>query len=385
MSSQSSTRPAGAGSETRAARPHRPSLPGQVVLVFQGGGALGAFQPGVYEAMHEAGIEPDWVVGTSIGAINGAIIAGNPAEQRLERLHEFWARLGQHNALGATGPFHRLGKSLVNMNTLTRGIPGFFTPNLAALFGPFAPLGLDAASFYSTAPLRESLEVLIDFDYLRSRALRLTVGAVSASSGAMRYFDSRDGALTVDHVMASGALPGVFPAVRIDGEPFWDGGVYSNTPAEVVFDDNPRRDSVIFAAQLWNPQGDEPRTMGEVGERQKDIQFSSRAASHIRRHQQIHNLRHVITELARRLPEDARGLPEVRELTAWGCRTTMHVINLLSPRLGHDDHSKDIDFTSEGIAARWKAGYDNARRAIAAAPWSGPVDPSAGVLIHDIS
>jgi len=368
------------------APPERPaSLPGQIVLVLQGGGALGAYQLGVYQAMHEAGIDPQWVVGTSIGAINGAIIAGNAPEARIDRLHEFWDRMQIDGPELFGKMFPALTSTFTNLGTFSRGITGFFELNPAALLGPHVPLGVDKASYYSTAPLRKTLLGLIDFDVLASKATRLTVGAVNARTGAMRYFDTRREVLTVDHVMASGALPPAFPAIRIDGEPYWDGGIYSNTPTEVVLDDNPRRDSVIFAVHLWNPEGGEPSSLWDVAGRQKDIQYASRATSHILRQQQIHKLRHIIRELTQRLPESARAKADVQELASWGCGTTMHVVRLMAPRLMNEDHTKDIDFTRRGIDARWNAGYNTMQQAIAAAPWRGAVDPRDGVLIHEVA
>ncbi len=203
----------------------RPGAPGphtsvgQTILALQGGGALGAYQVGVYEAMHEAGMEPDWVVGTSIGAINGAIIAGNHPKKRMGRLHEFWDRmeLDRRNSLSAF--MSMFGNALTNMTTVISGVPGFFAPNPQALFGLHARLGVDRAAYYTTDLLRETLNHLIDPHYLQSKKTRLTVGAVNANSGAMRYFDGRQDALTVDYIMASCALPPAFPAVRIDGEP----------------------------------------------------------------------------------------------------------------------------------------------------------------------
>jgi NTE family protein len=358
-------------------------LPGQVVLVLQGGGALGAYQWGVYQAMHEAGIEPDWVVGTSIGAINGALIAGNAPEDRLDRLRAFWERMEIRPAGGLQGAFAAMGNILANLNTITSGLPGFFKPNGASLFGQHAPLGIEHAAYYSTEPLRETLSGLIDQSHLDGQHTRLTVGAVNARTGVMTYFDSQQQPLRVDHVMASGALPPAFPAVRIDGEPYWDGGIYSNTPTEVVLDDNPRRSSVIFSVQLWNPDGPEPSTLWQINGRQKDIQFSSRSTSHVAEQQKIHKLRHIIRELVKHIPEDQRRQAEVAELAAWGCGTTMHLVQLTAPRLDREDHTKDIDFTQAGIHARWAAGYADTRRALTEAPWLQPVDPRDGVVIHD--
>lgn len=360
----------------------RPGLPGQVVLVLQGGGALGAYQVGVYEALHDAGIEPDWVIGTSIGAINAALIAGNARERRLERLNDFWRHVEQP-ATGA-GPLDWLGMGnwVANMTTVMRGIPAFFEPSMTALRGTRASVGVESAAYYSTEPLRQTLGELVDFGALHDGPMRLTVGAVNACSGAMRYFDSRNETLCVEHVMASGALPPAFPAVRIDGEPYWDGGLYSNTPIEAVLDDRPRRDSLIFAVNVWHQTAPEPESIWQVMGRQKDIQFASRADSHIARQKQIHRLRHVIRQLTQQLPAGRQGDPLVKELSSWGCGTTMHVAHLLAPRLEGEDHTKDIDFTPAGVKARREAGYADTRRMIERAPWRAPTDPIEGVVEH---
>ena len=288
----------------------RASLPGQVVLVLQGGGALGSYQAGVYQALHEAGVEPDWIVGTSIGAINASLIAGNAPQNRLARLIEFWSRSAAQLRSGTLrGVLPGFGDKWSYWTTLTHGIPGFFTPNPLAHAGDFYPLGADRAGYYSTAPLEATLAELVDFNLINQGNPRLTVGAAHVRTSQMTYFDSRRCKLDVKHIMASGALPPAFPAVRVDGELYWDGGILSNTPTEVVLDDNPRRDSLIFTVHLWNPVGAEPSTMAEVLNRHKDVQYSSRIASQITRHQQTHRLRHVINELAARLPETERDRP----------------------------------------------------------------------------
>jgi len=389
-----STRPAPARRKSRpplpGADPSRPpreapptnGLPGQVVLVLQGGGALGAYQVGVYRALHEAGIEPDWVIGTSIGAINAALICGNAPGARMDRLDRFWSEVEQKAP--ATNAFDWLGLNpmLGTLNTVFRGIPSFFTPNLAALRGAKAEVGIEAASYYSTAPLRQTLDTLVDWPYLSACHTRLTVGAVNALSGEMRYFDSKKEPLVADHVMASGALPPAFGAVRIDGQPYWDGGIYSNTPIEAVLDDKPRRDSLIFAVNVWHQTAAEPDSIWEVMARTKDIQFASRADSHIARQKQNHRLRHVIRELVKQLPASRHGEDKIRELASWGCGTTMHVAHMLAPRIDNEDHTKDIDFTTAGIRMRREAGYADTKRMIARAPWSAPVDPIEGVIEH---
>ena len=356
---------------------------GQIVLVLQGGGALGAYQAGVYQALHEAGLEPDWVIGTSIGAINASLIAGNKPEHRLAKLEAFWNRVVHNPALDIAASVPGIGRAWSNWMTVTTGIPAFFKPNPLAFLGQHVALPVDAAGYYSTHPLEETLSDLVDFPAINGGPTRLTVGAANIQTGEMRYFDSRDTKLTVRHVMASGALPPAFPAVRIDGELYWDGGIVSNTPVEAVFDDNPRRNSLVFAVHMWNPDGPEPDTIREVFNRQKDVQYCSRAVSQIKRQKQIHRLRHIIAELAMRLPESERQSNLVREMAGYGCLTRMHVVRLLSPPLEGEDHTKDIDFSRKGIRCRWAAGFSDARRVLADAPWEAEVDPIEGFYLHE--
>jgi len=355
---------------------------GQQVLVLQGGGALGAYQVGVYQALHEAGVEPDWVIGTSIGAINAGIIAGSKPAERMDRLREFWRRV-EHGHVFEWALPTELSNLWRNWTTIWNGLPALFTPNSAAFTSPHAHLGPEGAGYYSVEPMRRTLADLIDFDEVNGGDVRLTVGASRVTSSEMHYFDSRDMPLGLDHIMASGALPPAFPAVRIDGELYWDGGILSNTPVEVVFDDNPRRNSMVYAVHIWNPHGSEPETIWEVMNRQKDVQYSSRSGSHIKRQRQLHRLRHVITELSALVPDDMRRNTDVAKLAAYGCPTRMHVIRLLAPRLDCEDHSKDIDFSPSGIRARWEAGYSDTMRTLEAAPWRAETDPLEGFVLHE--
>jgi NTE family protein len=374
----------GASKMAQPRRAYEPHVgPGQIVLVFQGGGALGAYQAGVYQALHEAGIEPDWIIGTSIGAINASLIAGNTPDRRLPRLKEFWDRVAHKAAWSGSAAWPQMCQALSYWNTLAYGIHGFFQPNPMAFLGTHVLLGADKAGYYSTAPLEKTLGELVDFSLVNRCKPRLTVGAAHVRTSQMKYFDSREMEIGVRHVMASGALPPAFPAVRVDGELYWDGGILSNTPTEVIFDDNPRRSSLIFAVHMWNPIGPEPETMWEVMHRQKDIQYSSRVATHIARQLQNHRLRHVIKELLAYIPEDVRNSDEVRDLAGWGCLTRMHVVRLLAPRLANEDHTKDVDFSPSGIAKRWEAGLADTRRAIERKPWQGDFDPLEGVILHE--
>lgn len=355
-------------------------LPGQIVLVLQGGGAMGAFQAGAYQAMHEAAIEPDWIIGTSIGAINAALIAGNPPAQRVAALNSFWQRVVRPGFSSWGLP--AVASALNDLDIVSHGVPGFFRPRGTAWLGIEARLGLENAAFYDTGPLRDTLAGLVDTALLNAGAPRLTVGAVNVASGAMRYFDSRSESVGLDHILASGALPPAFPAVRIDGEAYWDGGIYSNTPIEAVLEDHPRRDSVIFAVNVWHAHGEEPVSIAQVLERQKDIQYASRARNHVVHQQQLHQLRHVIRTLIDSMPAAMQHSPAVNELAGFGCRTTMRVLLLTPPHFAAETHTKDIDFSAAGIASRRDAGYERAQALVAAAPWRAPVDAGVGIVLH---
>jgi NTE family protein len=359
-----------------------PRSPDQTVLVFQGGGALGAYQAGVYQALHEAGIEPDWVIGTSIGAINASLIAGNALENRLQRIEEFWRRMRRREFWGRSH-WPQAANAASYWSLLLGGLPGFFEVNPLAFFGEHYPLGSDNAGFYSTAPLMKTLDDLVDVAKIKECRPRLTVGAADVRTGRMHYFDSREMAITLRHVMASGALPPAFPPVRIDGELYWDGGILSNTPIEAIFDDIPRRNSLIFAVHMWNPVGVEPDTIADVLHRHKDIQFSSRVTSHIARQRQLHKLRHVVSELVKVISEEERNMASVKALAEYGCLTRMHVVQLLAPRIENENYTKDADFGANAIRLRWEAGLADTNRALKRAAWNDPVDPLEGVIMHE--
>jgi NTE family protein len=364
---------------------------GQVTLVLQGGGALGAYQAGVYEAMHEAGIEPDWIIGTSIGAINGSLIAGNKPDMRLKALDSFWRQVqlrrtgGLEWANGFAWPAQVRGWA-DSFSTFATGLPGFFEPNYATLLGgPQTKVPVGKNGLYSTAPLRKTLHDLVDFSLIQPGGVRLTVGAARIGAALMCYFDSQATPLSIEHVMASGALPPAFPPVRIGEHYYWDGGILSNTPIEAVFDDCPRRSGVVFAVHVWNPSGPEPENLLQVLNRQKDIQYSSRAATHITRQKQIHKLRHIISELAASIPDERRREPEIAEMLSYGCPTQMHVVRLQAPPLMDENHMKDIDFSEASIRKRWRLGYEHTKHVIAAAPWKAEAGPHEGVIVHEFA
>jgi NTE family protein len=356
-----------------------PPASNQIVLVFQGGGALGAYQAGVYQALHEEGIEPDWIIGTSIGAINAGLIAGNAPGERVGRLEEFWRRVERKHIFDLSA-WPGTADALSYWSTVLGGIRGFFEPN------PFVLLGArslpEELGFYSTAPLERTLGELVDFSLIARGQPRLTVGAAHVRTSQMRYFDSRRCAITAAHIMASGALPPAFPPVRVEGELYWDGGILSNTPTEAVFDDSPRRSSLIFSVHMWNPMGPEPATIWDVLNRHKDIQYSSRLATQIERQRQLHKLRHVVSELVKLMPQSERKSAQVQGLASHGCLTRMHVVLLLAPRLANETHTKDVDFSAAGVRARWEAGFADTARALERAPWEDKVDPLEGVIVH---
>jgi NTE family protein len=326
--------------------------------------------------MHENGIEPDWIIGTSIGAINASIVCGNEVGRRLDRLREFWGRLEHASFWGGIPFWSNIADQITGWNAIVHGIPGFFESSNDA-FG-----GGDNAGYYSTLPLRKTLTELVDFGLIRKSKPRLTVGAAQVRTGTMHYFDSREMPLAIDHIMASGALPPAFPAVRIDGELYWDGGVVSNTPTEVIFEDNPRRSALVIAVNMWHPTGPEPETIFDVMGRCKDIQFASRLDNHIARQRETHRLRHIISELAKHVPLDMRATGVVRQMTAYGCTTRMHVVQLLAPRLANEGPMKEMDFSPAGIRARWQAGREDASQALARADWLGDFSPLEGVILH---
>ena len=355
---------------------------GQVVLVFEGGGALGAYQVGVYQALHEAGIEPDWIVGTSIGAINAALIVGNVRSQRLDRLKDFWEQVQQPADWGVN--FLPGNQTLAGMATITAGVNGFFEPNLAAWMNPQAILGVEHAAFYSAAPLLQTLQHLVNVDLLRQNVQpHISLGAVDVTTGLMRYFDSDREMIDLSTVMASAALPPAFPAVMVERHAYWDGGVYSNTPFEVVMNQQPRQNSLIFAAHLWRSDGDAPVSAWEAIGRSKEIQYASRVTNFVDAERKLHHLRRVINELGTSLPPELQSDAACSALLSAGCSTTMHLCRLHAPRLPGEDALKDIDFSAAGIEQRRRAGFADMRDMLHRQPWNFPHDPLDGIVVHD--
>lgn len=366
-------------------------MPKSKILLLQGGGALGAYQAGVFEAMDRAGMQPDWVVGTSIGAINAAIIAGNPPQRRLEQLFEFWSRVGQdwtNTRLDSPtlDPLAAAWTSQWNsIVTMAFGVDGFFRPRWGSGFSMGMRVVPNEAAHYDVEPLARTLEALVDFDYLEHSSVRLSVGAVDVQSGRNRYFDSREGPITVKHILASSALPPAFAPIEIDGRHYWDGGMYSNTPLERVLRDDPCDDILCFLATLWPAQDVLPDSLRSVLRRRKEIQFASRAETLLELEQEIYQLRRDVSLLAARLPSSALAEDDIRQSVERGCRRVCHLVRLQAPRLPGEDDMKDIDFAPSRVNARWAAGCRDTAAAIAGQPWSVQTDLSQGLVLHEIS
>ena len=360
-------------------RPYLPTgerrLPFECVcLLLQGGGALGAYQGGVYEALAEADIHPDWMVGISIGAINAAIIAGNPPNARVDRLREFWTQVTSNGAWDwSRNPLLELAR-----NDDARNLINQMSANVAATFGAagffsarpvvpwLQPLGsLGATSFYDTKHLKHTLERLVDFDRLNAGITRFSAGAVNVRTGNFVYFDTATHRIAPEHVMASGALPPGFPPVEIDGEHYWDGGLVSNTPLEWVIESNPqRRDTLAFQVDLWSSQGQLPRNLVEVANRQKEIQFSSRTRASIAHFKSVHRVQRALSAVLPRLPADLDGSDDLEILKSVASDKVYNIIQLIYRAQNYEDHSKDYEFSRLSMQDHWRAGYHDAVRTL---------------------
>lgn len=374
---------------TTPACPPRPaSYDKKVALVLQGGGALGSYQAGVSEVLAGSAYQPDWVAGISIGAINAAIIAGNAPEVRAARLRAFWEGVTQPTALwprALGAPFGTVQQASAAALALAFGQPGFFAPR-GALDWVARPGPL---SYYDTSALKATLERLVDFDRINAGGgTRLSVGAVNVRTGRLVYFDSAEMAIRPEHVMASGALPPGFPPVEIDGEHYWDGGLVSNTPLQQVIDYYPRRSRLIFQVDVFQGYGAVPRDLDQVGERDKDIRYASRTRTVTETFAEKHDVRHAITALLDSLPPEWRKTPEARRLHAFGCVTTMDVVQMIYRPMAPQGASKDFEFSRATMEARWQQGVADAEVTLRASPWLAPAPHEVGLrsfdVVHDI-
>jgi NTE family protein len=379
----------------------------RIALALQGGGALGAYQGGVYEALAEAGLHPDWVAGISIGAINAAIIAGNPPEARVARLRAFWELLSARqapwlapspaalapSALAPSAPdappFLKgdLARAWVNQwsaaSAVWSGIPGFFSPR--SLSPWLVPDGApEATSYYDTRPLERTLERLIDFDRINDGPTRLSIGAVNVRTGDFVYFDRTTHRIGARHVMASGALPPGLPAVEIDGQHYWDGGLVSNTPLGWMVDAGPPRDTLVFQVDLWSARGPFPRNMAQVATRQKEIQYSSRTRAESNRFKKLQRFKNQVAELLAKLPPELAASAEAARLRPLCERKVGNLIHLIYRAKDYEGDSKDYEFSRRSIEERWRVGYhDTVRTLRHPEVLERPTSPD-GVFIFDV-
>ena len=367
-----------------------------IALLLQGGGALGAYQAGVYEALSEAHLAPDWVAGISIGAVNAALIAGNAPGARVEKLREFWklitaggpwddiARFAMAPSL-LRGEFTRgLLNRLSAGATLVGGAAGFFVPRVpSAWLQP--PGSIEATSYYDIAPLKATLERLVDFERINAGETRFSIGAVNVTTGNFLYFDNTTHTIGAEHVMASGALPPGFPPVEIEGEFYWDGGLVSNTPLQWVLESEPRRDTLAFQVDLWSARGTLPRTMPEVMTRQKEIQYSSRTRNNSDRFKNAQKLRNTLASLLQKLPDEFRDSPELKLLKPHTQSKVYNLVQLVYRTKRYEGDSKDYEFSRLSMEDHWRAGYRDTIRTLRHVEVLERPDNLEGVMTFDLA
>lgn len=357
-----------------------------IALVFQGGGALGSYQAGVFEGLSEAGIEPNWMSGVSIGAINASIIAGNKPEDRVAKLKEFWETVTDHGyASHLAGnddmrTFHNMTSAFMSMIS---GIPGFYKPRMMSPWQQ-VPGQAGATSHYDTSDLKDHLNSLINWDILNSDSHRLSVGAVNVRTGNYKYFDTALERLGPEHIMASGALPPAFPAMKIGSEFYWDGGIVSNTPLQYLLELHKLHKALVFQVDLFNARGDMPKTMPEVMSRQKDIMFSSRTRNATNRYKKTHDLQIKLRDALSRIdpakwtPEDKVMLEELQDTPQ------VNVLQLIYHHADYEGDSKDYEFSKWTMREHWAAGLEDARRTLSHPDWLKLPDQAVGMTVHDV-
>ncbi len=367
-------------------KPWRPEGCDCVGLVLQGGGALGAYQAGVYEGLHEAGLEPDWLAGVSIGSVNAALIAGNPPERRLEALHDFWHSITLRPVWGFLPDgdwprkMHNLWSSFL---TMSQGQPGLFTPNIPSPW--LRPRGSKGATaFYDAEPLRETLLRLIDFDRINSGGMRFAVGAVDVATGNFAYFDNADTTIGPDHIMASGALPPALPMTEIGTNYYWDGGIVSNTPLQHLLDHIDGENALVFQVDLFSARGPVPRDMAEAMGRAKDIQYSSRTRLTTDYYKEAHAQRILIRRLLERLPEDQLSDEERALKAKLEMLPAVNILQLIYQQAAHEGQAKDYDFSKSSMRDHWAAGLRDTRSTLKQREWLVMPSEESGIVTHDI-
>ena len=374
---------------TKAAAPTISEIAAQydrVALVFQGGGALGAYQAGVYQALAEAGCEPTWLSGVSIGAVNAAIIAGNEPSRRLQRLEQFWQIISGRKIWAYTpeGDFFRdIRNRTSSWMTMTMGQPGFFKPRFP---NPWLELpGAEGAtSFYDSAELKKTLEMLIDFDVLNDGKKRFSVGAVNVRTGNFVYFDTDNLRIGPEHIMASGALPPALPSIRIEGEYYWDGGIVSNTPLQYLLDQEEDRSSLVFQVDLFSARGVLPRSMPDVLSRHKDIMYSSRTRQNTDNFKRIHGLKMKLLGALKRVPRDQLTAEEEELIADYSDAGVVNIVHLIYQHKNYEGHAKDYEFSGTSMREHWDMGLEDTKRTLRHTDWLLPPFTDDAVAIHDL-
>ena len=367
-------------------RTWRPDGCERIALVLQGGGALGAYQAGVYQALHEADIEPDWVSGVSIGAINSAIIAGNSRRRRLDRLRTFWDRITERKIWSFTpdGDAFRKARNVASSwMTMMQGQPGFFTPRSP---NPWLsiPGAQSATSYYDTAPLRETLEDLVDFSMINEKAVRFSVGAVNVLSGNFVYFDNATEIIGPEHVMASGALPPALPMVKIGTDHFWDGGIVSNTPLQHLLDQDDRINTLIFQIDLFSARGMLPRDLEDVMARHKDIMYSSRTRHNTDVFRRIQVWKTRLAQALAKVPQEQLSDDERRLKDELSALPEISILHIIYQQKAYEGHAKDYEFSGTSMREHWQSGYEDTRRTLKHQKWLVMPPPGSGILVHDV-
>lgn len=371
----------------------------RIALLLQGGGALGSYQAGVYQALAEAGLHPDWVAGISIGAINSALIAGNPAGKRVDALRAFWEAVTApppglpamiSSMVDAMAGSSDLAHGWLNQTqafaTLMGGAPDFFSPRPVPPFLS-APGTPSAESFYDVGPLKATLERLVDFDRINAGPMRFSVGAVNVRTGNFAYFDTTTHVIAAEHVMASGALPPGFPAVEIDGEHYWDGGLVSNTPLQWVLENKPRQDTLAFQVDLWSAKGAFPQDLTSQDSRLKDIRFSSRTRAATDQFRKSQSLRRALGHLIKHVPKSAlaKADPDILGLISEADEKIYNIVHLIYRSKSYEGASKDYEFSRATMEEHWASGYADASRTLSHPEVLRPADGPDGVAVFDLA
>ena len=357
-----------------------------IALVLQGGGALGAYQAGVFQALKEAGIEANWLSGVSIGAINASIIAGNKPGDQLDRLRDFWETISARRIWAFTPEgdyFRRLRNQTSSMLTMTAGLPGFFKPRDVNPWLQLPGAG-GATSFYDTGELEHTLNRLIDWNILNDRQRRLSVGAVNVRTGNFRYFDSEIEVIGPRHIIASGALPPAFPAIPIENEHYWDGGIVSNTPLQYLLEQEDVHDTLVFQIDLFSARGILPRDMGDVLARHKDIMYSSRTRNNTDTFRRLHNLRLRLHQALLRVPEEARTEEDRAFLASMEDVPQINIVHLIYQQKVYESDAKDYEFSGTSMREHWDCGYQDTRKTLKHPKWLIKPPESIGMTVHDV-